>query len=536
MDLHGVLVGFRCAEYVGFAHRDGGVAGDQHLHDPTDRLQSQREGRDVVEHQIAQLAGEDAGLHCGPNRHHFIGVHRLTGLAWHQGAHHLLHHRHAGGASHQHHIVDVVGGHAGIAQGALHRAQQAVEKIGAQALKGAALEGGLDVEGAFSAGGDERQGNRGAAHAGELLLGLLRRLGEALQCLAVAAQVEAMVLLEGICQPVDDASIPVVATQLGVPAGGLDIEDAVSDAQHRHIEGAPPQVEHQHPAGRAAVKAIGQGRGGGLIEDAFHLQPRQATGIAGGLALGVVEVGGNGDHRRLHRLPQVGGGVVDELAQDRGHQLFRGIFALGGGANDAHVALVVGAHRVGNSEAALLELIPDAPDETLEVGERVAGIEHQLAAGQLAHQQLLLAAEPHHRRGGAPPLGAGDHLGTAALQHRHHRIGGAKVDADDPPHGGSAGLSPWRKIRAGVAPSYRPWPSVKPSLNNAGGMPSYIPRDGMNSHLSRIVHPACPARLPRRRKDRQTDRRGGDPPTESLPPITSGIRSPCGDAHPLKSF
>ena len=176
-----------------------------------------------------------------------------------------------------------------------------------------------------------------------------------------------MLPLEAIGQPVDDAAIPVVAAQLGVAAGGLDIEHPLGNAQHRHIEGAPAQVEHQYLLGGAAIEAICQGGGGGFVDDPLHRQARQTTGVAGGLALGIVEVGRHGDHRRLHRLAQIGGRVVTELAQNAGQQFLRGVFALGGRADDAHVALGVGAQGVGHRQAALVELLPLAPHEALQV-------------------------------------------------------------------------------------------------------------------------------------------------------------------------
>ena len=434
MNLDGVLIGLRGAEQIGLAHRNRGVAWNQHLHQPADRLQPQGQRRDVIEHQIPQLAGEDAGLHRRADRHHLIGVDRLTRFARNQGAHHLLHHRHAGGAAHQHHIVDVFRRQAGIAQGALHRSQQPVEQIGAEGLEAAALQAGFDVQGPLGPRGDEGQGDRRARHPRELDLGLLGGFAQPLQRLAIAAQIEAMLLREGIGHPVDDAPIPVIAAQLGVAAGGLDIKDAVGDAQHRDIEGATAEIEDQHLLDRTAIEAVGQGRRRRFVEDALHRDPRQPAGIAGGLALGIIEIGRHRDHRRLHRFAQVGGGVIDQLAQDAGHQLFRRVFTLGGGADHTHIALVIGPHRVRHAQAAVVELVPAAADEALEVGKGVARIEHQLAPGQLAHQQLLVTTESDHRWGGAPSLGIGNDLRPAAFEHGHHRVGGAQVDANDPPH------------------------------------------------------------------------------------------------------
>ena len=420
VDLHRALVGLRRAEQIALAHRDRGVAGDQHLHHAANGFQTQRKGRDVVEHQIAQLTGEDPRLHRSTDRHHLVGVHRLAGLQRNKGAHHLLHHRHAGAAAHQHDVVDVFGREGRIPQGPLHRPQQPIKQIGAEALKHPPLQGGFDMQRPVGAGGNKRQGNRCALHTTELDLGFLRCFGEPLQGLAVPAQINAVLCQEGIGQPINNAPVPIVAAQLGVTAGGLHIEHPLGDAQHGHIKGATAQVKHQHPLDSAAIEAVGQGCRGGLIEDPLNADPSQAAGIAGGLALGVVEVGRHGDHRRLHGFAEVGGGVITELAQHAGNQLFRGVFPFGGWAHHPHVALVVGPHAVGHRQTVLLELVPLPANETLEVGEGIAWVEHKLTPGQLTDEQLLVATEAHHRGGGAAAFSAGDHLGTAALQYRHH--------------------------------------------------------------------------------------------------------------------
>ena len=432
MHLHGALIGFRGAEHIALAHRDRGVAWNQHLHHAADGLQSERQGGDIVEHQIAQLTGEDAGLHRSADGHHFIGVDRLAGFQGDQGAHHLLHHRHAGGATHQHHIVDVLRCESGIAQGPLHRPQQPIEQIRTEPLEHAALQRGFDVQRAVRTGGDEGQRDGRALHPTEFDLGFLCGFRQTLKRLAVAAQVDAVIRLEAVGEPIHNPPIPVISAQLGITAGGLHIEDTLGNSEDRDVEGAPTQVEHQHPFDGAAVKAVGQGCRCGFVEDAFHTETRQPTRITGGLTLGVIEIGGHGDHRRLNRFAEIGAGVIHQLAQDRRHQFLGGILPLRGGANDAHIALVVGPHGVRHRQTAVLQFVPLAANEALEVGEGVAWVEHQLASGQLAHQQFLVLAEAHHRWGGPSPLRTGDHLGAAALQHRHHRVGGAQVDANDP--------------------------------------------------------------------------------------------------------
>ena len=76
--------------------------------------------------------------------------------------------------------------------------------------------------------------------------------------------------LEGIGQPIDNAPVPVVAPQLGVSAGGLDIEHPLGDSEDRDVKGPSAEVEHQHPFDAAAIKAVGQGRRGRFVENPLH--------------------------------------------------------------------------------------------------------------------------------------------------------------------------------------------------------------------------------------------------------------------------
>ena len=215
----------------------------------------------------------------------------------------MLHHRHAGGSTDKNHIVDVLRRKSGIAKRPLHRTKQTVEEVRTKSFEGAALEAGLDMQGTVLACRDEGQGNRGALHTTEFDLGLLGRLSQALKGLAIAAEVNLMLLLEGVSQPIDDPTIPVITAQLRVTAGGLDIEDPLGNAQDRDVKGAAAEVKDEHPFDGAAIKPVGQGSRGGLVQDALNRNPSQTAGITGGLALGIIEIGGDRDHRGFNGLP-----------------------------------------------------------------------------------------------------------------------------------------------------------------------------------------------------------------------------------------
>jgi len=224
-----------------------------------------------------------------------------------------------------------------------------------------------------------------------------------------------VVALERLDQPVDDALVPVVTAEVGVAVGGLDLEDALTDVEQGHVEGAAAEVEHQDRLVLALlVEAVGQGGGGGLVDDAQDLEAGDLARLLGGGALGVVEVGGDGDDGLGHRVAEVGLGVGLQLHQHPGGDLL-GLVALAvdvDGPARAHVAL-------------------DRAD-------RAVGVGDGLALGHLADEDLAVLGEGHDRGRRARPFGVGDDGRLAALEDGDDRVGGAEIDTDGLGHGGYA--------------------------------------------------------------------------------------------------
>ena len=322
----------------------------------------------------------------------------------------------AGGTAHHHDLVEFGRLELGVLEGLLHRHPAAINQLGGQLFKLGAGEVEVEVLGALGGGGDERQVDLALGGTGELDLGLLGSLGEALQGLLVLAQVNALIGLEIVSQIVDDHLVEVIAAQVGVTGGGEHFEHAIPHFQHRHVEGAAAQVEHQDALIALAVKAVGQGRRSGLVDDAQHLKAGDLAGILGGLALGVVEVGGNGDHRLGDGFTEVFAGVFRQLAQHLGTHL------LGGELLVQHRALHldVGARlldAIAHFLRLFVDLVDPTADEALDRIESVLGIHHRLTLGDLAHQLILVFGVGHHGRGRAEPFGVGYHSWLAALHH-----------------------------------------------------------------------------------------------------------------------
>ena len=196
-----------------------------------------------------------------------------------------------------------------------------------------------------------------------------------------------------------------------VAGGRTNLDDAVADFEQRDVEGATTKVEDQDGLFLVAlVQAIGQGRGGGLVDDPQHVQTGDLAGLLGGLTLGVIEVGGNRDHRVDDVLAEVAFRVALEFLQRASADLLSGVVLpvdLDGPVG-AHVAL-------------------DRPDGAVDVGDR-------LVLGGLADQHLAIACKGHHRRCGAGSLRVGDDDRVATLENRDDGVGGPEVDTDRTSH------------------------------------------------------------------------------------------------------
>ncbi len=363
------------------------------------------------------LALQHAGLERGADGDDLVRVDALVGLL---AARELLHEvddgGHAGGSADEDHVGHVADRHAGLADDVLEGLAGALEQVVRELLELGAGQRLVEVGRAVLREGEVRQLDRGAGGGAELLLRLLGGLLEALLGDLVVRDVDARRLLEALDEVVDDALVPVVAAEAVVARGGADLDGAevvvLAHLEEGDVERAAAEVEDEDELVLLApVEAVGEGGRGGLVDDAEHVEARDLAGLLRGLALGVVEVRGDGDDRVGHRVAQVLLGVALELAEDAGGQLLR------------RVLLVVDADGPVGAHVAL-----DGRDGAVDVGD-------VLALGGLADQHLAVLGERDDGRRGPRALGVGDDGGLSALQDRDHRVGGTQVDSYCTSHG-----------------------------------------------------------------------------------------------------
>ena len=279
--------------------------------------------------------------------------------------------------------------------------------MGGQLVELGPGEGHVQVLGAVGVSGDIGQVDVGGGNTGELDLGLLSGLLQALHGDLVAGEVHTVGALELAHQVLHDALVEVVAAQTVVAGGGQDLDDAVVDLQDGDIERAAAQVVDHDLLGLLLIHAVSQSRGGGLVDDPLDVQASDPAGVLGGLTLGIGKVGGDGDDGLGDGAAQVGLGVRLELLQDHGADL------LGRVALAVHGDLVVRAHL------------------TLDGRDGAVGVGDGLALCHLAHHPLAGLGKCHHRGGGPVAFRVGDDDGFAALHHSHAGVCSTKVDTDN---------------------------------------------------------------------------------------------------------
>ena len=289
LDHHGGLVVLSGGEHLRTFRRDGGVAFDDLGHHATLGLDAEAQRGDVEQQHVLDLALQHTGLQGGTQRHDLVGVDALVGfLAAGQFANEVGDGGHAGGTTDKQHLVDLVDAGVGVLDDGVERRAATVPEVLGHPLELGAGQLLVEVQRTGGRGGDVGQVDGGLGGRGQLDLGALGGLLEALAGHLVLREVDAVLVLELRHQPLDDLGVPVVATEPVVTVGGLDLEDAVGDVEEGDVEGATAQVEDQDGLLLVAlVEAVGQGGRGGLVDDAVHGQARDLAGLLGGLTFGV---------------------------------------------------------------------------------------------------------------------------------------------------------------------------------------------------------------------------------------------------------
>ena len=115
---------------------------------------------------------------------------------------------------------------------------------------------------------------------------------------------------------------------MGIAVRGDDLKDAVMQFENRNIESAAAQVVDGDNPVLLLVKAVRERSGRGFVHQSKNIKACNPPGVFGGLALRIVEVGGNGDYRLRDRTAEESLRIPLELPKNESGNLWRRVGAL----------------------------------------------------------------------------------------------------------------------------------------------------------------------------------------------------------------
>jgi hypothetical protein len=231
---------------------------------------------------------------------------------------HLLDFRDARRPAHQDDFVDIVQLEIGVLPlGVLnhlvHRPAAALDQMVDKFLERGPRDRHLQVFWAVGIGGDEGQVDVGLLGRAEFFLGLFAGLFKPLQGHRILAKIDPLLPLELVGHVVEQALVEIVAAQMGVAAGADHAEHAAAHVQKRDVERASAEVEDDDLFGRLLVQPVGQRSRGRLVDNPRDFESGDLPCVLGGLTLGVVEVGRDGDDRLIDLVTEVRLGSLFEF-------------------------------------------------------------------------------------------------------------------------------------------------------------------------------------------------------------------------------
>ena len=143
--------------------------------------------------------------------------------------------------------------------------------------------------------------------------GLLAGSGRQADCGLVGGRIGGQTLL--LKHPVGKRRVIVVAAQSRIATRSDHFKNALRQTQNRNVEGSTAQVVNGIDAFAGVIKAIGNGRRGGLIDQAQQMNSRQLGRILGGLALGVIEISRHSNDRTVQIVIEGVFGAVTQRGQ-----------------------------------------------------------------------------------------------------------------------------------------------------------------------------------------------------------------------------
>src|SRR6266478_4263510 len=232
--------------------------------------------------------------------------------------------------------------------------------------------------------------------------------------------------------------VNVVAAKMSVAVGGKNLENIAvargDQFEDGNVEGAAAEIVDGDFAALFFVEAIGEGRSGGLIDEAKNFEAGDFTRILGGLALSIIEIGGDGDDGAVNGFAKISFGPVFQFAQDERGDFWRSENSVAEQNADDVLARRVDAER--KQFQFILDICRAATHETLHGINRALRLRKQAAACGFANDYIAVRIEADDRGAKRVAVGTRDTLRLARQRVGvcDEAVSGTEIDSYDSAH------------------------------------------------------------------------------------------------------
>jgi len=430
-DLNGGLASGSSREDLGLLGGNGGVSVNQSGEDTTEGLNTERKGSNIKEKNVLNLTGKNGTLNGSTNGNSLIGVDRLIGLLAEERLDGLGDLGHTGHTTDEDDLINLVSLKTSILKGLLDGVNSALDQRVSKTLELRSGNLGVNVLGASSIGSDERKVNLSSRGRRQLNLSLLSSLSDTLNGHTVVLEVNVVLLLELLNKVTDNDDIEILTTKMGITVGRLDLENTLLDLKDGDIEGTTTKIENSNDLVVGLLKTVGKGSSSGLVNDTEDVHANNLTSILGGLSLGVIEVGRDGNNGVLDGLAKVSLSGLLHLVKDETTNLSGRVLLTAG--LEPGITVGVLDNLVGDLLDILLDLsiLESTTNQTLGGKKSVLGVDNGLTLGSNTDKTLTVLGESNNGGGGSSTLSVLDDLGDLAFHDGNGRVGGTQIDTDN---------------------------------------------------------------------------------------------------------
>ncbi len=134
----------------------------------------------------------------------------------------------------------------------------------------------------------------------------------------IFGEIDAFLFFIFFDEVVENAPVEVLSTEMGITAGGFDLNGVITDFKYGDIKGTAAEVKNYNLLVIFLVKAVCQGSGSRFVKDSFYFESGYLAGLFGCLTLRVVKVCGDGDNCFFYFLTYFCLGIHFEFLENLG--------------------------------------------------------------------------------------------------------------------------------------------------------------------------------------------------------------------------